>query len=62
MIRREDEAFAARAHEAVAQDSAFAAAVAGDGSGEEGEGEEEEGQGPAGEPHQAHATGEDRSR
>src|SRR5438094_5976068 len=64
MIRREDEAFAARAHEAVAQDSAFAAAVAGDGSGEqgEGEGEEEEGQGPAGEPRQAHATGEDRSR
>ena len=64
MIRREDEALAARAHEAVAQDSAFAAAVAGDGSGEEGEGEgeEEEGQGPAGEPHQSHATGEDRSR
>ena len=64
MIRREDEAFAARACEAVAQDSAFAATVAGDGSGEEGEGEgeEEEGQGPAGEPHQAHATGEDRSR
>ncbi|TLZ36937.1 MAG: ParA family protein [Gammaproteobacteria bacterium] len=62
MIRREDEALAARAHEAVAQDSAFAAAVAGDGSGVEGEGEGEEGQGPAGEPHQAHATGEDRSR
>src|SRR5438270_220740 len=38
MIRREDEAFAARAHEAVAQDSAFAAAVAGDGSGQDGEG------------------------
>jgi chromosome partitioning protein len=58
MIRREEEAFAARAREAVAKDSAFAAAVAGDGSGEEGE----EGQGPAGEPHQAHAIGEDRSR
>jgi chromosome partitioning protein len=58
MIRREDEAFAARARDAVAQDSAFAAAVAGNDSEEESEG----GQGPAGEPHQAHAIGEDRSR
>jgi chromosome partitioning protein len=58
MIRREDEAFAARAREAVAQDSAFAAAVADNDSEEESEG----GQGPAGEPHQAHAIGEDRSR
>jgi len=58
MIRREDEAFAARARDAVAHDSAFAAAVAGDDSEDEGEG----GQGPAGEPHQSHALGEDRSR
>jgi chromosome partitioning protein len=65
MIRREDEAFAARARDAVAHDSAFAAAVAGNDSEDEGndsESEGEGGQGPAGEPHQSHALGEDRSR
>jgi chromosome partitioning protein len=60
MIRREDEAFAARARDAVTRDSAFAAAVAGNDSEDEDEGEG--GQGPAGEPHQSHALGEDRSR
>jgi chromosome partitioning protein len=58
MIRREEEAFAARAHAAVAHDSAFAAAVAGNGS----EPEDEAGQNPAGEPPGSHAIGEDRSR
>ncbi len=58
MIRREDEAFAARARDAVAHDSVFAAAVADSDSGDEGEG----GQGPAGEPTPGHAIGEDRSR
>jgi chromosome partitioning protein len=58
MIRREDEAFAARAREAVEGDSAFAAAVAEDGSEQESAANETSGEPPS----PGHAIGEDRSR
>ena len=60
MIRREEEAFAVRARVAVEGDSAFAAAVSGNGSSAEAEADEPGAAG--GEPPADHAIGEDRSR
>ena len=59
MIRREEEAFAARARAAAERDSAFAAAVTGNGSASEGEPDEGS---AGGEPPVSHAIGEGRSR
>jgi chromosome partitioning protein len=59
MIRREEEAYAARARAAVERDSEFAAAIAGNGSAPH---EAESDQDSAGEAAAGHGIGEDRSR